>query len=242
MSEMVQMALMRTETKQQIGNRARMRERYLKDNRLESFAEQEALELLLSYCTRQNDTNELASKMLSVFGSFANLLDSHPLDIVKRCQVSENVSVLVSMVPHLARLYNHSKWERRVRIASSYTAGKYLVELFGDRNTEAIYILCLDAQRRLINAALVNVGTVEEAPVYIRNIVETALLYQSVSVVLSHNHPGGSQSASGADIESTRQVIRAFELLDIAVLDHIIVSGANYYSFAENGGLLGLRY
>jgi len=59
--------------------------------------------------------------------------------------------------------------------------------------------------------------------------------------VLSHNHPGGSNSASGADIEATRQVIRAFEMLEINVLDHIIVAGVNYFSFAENS-LLGLRY
>jgi len=240
MPDMVQMELVHMETRNS-GNRARMRERYLKDIKLESFAEQEALELLLSYCTRQTDTNELASKMLNVYGSLANLLDTHPIDIASRCHVSDNVSVLISMIPQLARLYNQSKWENKVRLASSYTAGKYLVELFSDRNTEAIYLLCLDAQRRLINAALVSEGTVEEAPVYIRNIIETALLHRSVSVALSHNHPGGSQSASGADIESTRQVIRAFELLDIAVLDHIIVSGANYYSFAQNG-LLGLRY
>jgi len=240
MSEMVQMELIHTEVKNP-GNRARMRERYLKDNKLESFAEQEALELLLSYCARQKDTTELASKMLRVYGSFANLLDTHPLDIAKRCQVSENVSVLISMVPHLARLYNQSKWEKKVRLVSSHTAGQYLIDLLGGRNTEVFYILCLDAQRRLTNAALVSEGTVEEAPIYIRNIVETALLHKSVSVVLAHNHPGGSQSASGADVEATRQIIRTFELLEINVLDHIIVSGESYYSFAESG-LLGLRY
>jgi len=63
-----------------------------------------------------------------------------------------------------------------------------------------------------------------------------------VSVVLAHNHPGGSVSASGADIEATRQIVRVFELLDIHVLDHIIVAGGKYYSFSENGGLLGLKY
>ena len=241
MSEMVQLELVPMEPKY-TGNRARLRERYFKDNKLESFAEQEALELLLTYCSRQKDTNMLASKMLGVYGSFANLLDTHPLDIAKRCQVSENVSALISMVPQLARLYNQSKWGKRVRLASSYAAGQYLVDLLSGRNTEALYILCLDAQRKLNNAALVNEGTVEEAPIYMRNIAELALLHKSVSVVVSHNHPGGSQSASGADIEATRQIIRTFELLDITVLDHIIVSGVNYFSFAENGGLLGLRY
>jgi len=224
------------------GRRARMRERYIKENGLDSFAEHEALELLLYYCIQQKDTNELAHRMLKEYGSLASLLDAHPLDIIKRCKVSEGTSVLVSMAPRLAKLYYQSKWEKNIRLTSPRLAGQYLVDMLGGRNTEAFYILCLDAQRRLNSTAMVSEGTVEEAPVYIRNIVQAALLHDAVSVVLSHNHPGGSVSASGADIEATRQIARAFELLDINVLDHIIVAGPKYFSFAENGGLLGLRY
>ena len=224
------------------GHRARMRERYIKDNGLDSFAEHEALELLLFYCIPQKDTNELAHKMLKEFGNLANLFDAHPIDIVKRCNVTENTSILISMMPRLAQRYFQSKWEKNVRLVTPQQAGQYLIDMYGSRNTEAFYILCLDAQRRLNNAVLVGEGTVEEAPVYIRNIVQTALLHNSVSVILSHNHPGGSVSASGADIEATRQIIRTFELLEITVLDHIIVAGSRYFSFAENGGLLGLRY
>ena len=224
------------------GHRARMRERYINGNGLDSFADHEALELLLFYCIPQKDTNGLAHQMLNEYGGLANLFDTHPLDIAKRCNVSENISVLVSMIPQLAKLYYQSKWEKNVRLVSSHLAGEFLIDLFRGRNTEALYILCLDSQRKLINAAQVSEGTAEETPIYIRNIVQTALLYNSVSVVLSHNHPGGSLSASGADIEATREVKRAFDLLEIKVLDHIIVSGVKYFSFAENGGLLGLRY
>lgn len=224
------------------GHRARMRERYVEHNGFESFNDQEALEMLLFYCVRQNDTSELAHKMINEYGSLSSLFDTNPLDIAKRCDVSEYVSVLITMIPQLAKLYAKSKWDKNVRLVSSSMAGKYLIDLFSGRNTEAFYILCLDAQRRLNHAVLVSEGSVEEAPIYIRNIVEMALLHNSVSIVLSHNHPGGSKSASGADIEATRQIIRAFELLEINVLDHIIVADCSYYSFAENGGLLGLRY
>jgi len=224
------------------GHRARMRERYINDNGLDSFAEHEVLELLLFYSIPQKDTNELAHRMLLEYGGLANLLDAHPLDIAKRCDVSANTAVLVSMMPQVAKRYFQSKWEKNVRLVSSQLAGQYLVDLFAGRTTEAFYILCLDAQRRLNNAALVSEGTVEEAPIYIRNIVQAALLHNAVSVVLSHNHPGGSISASGADMEATRQIVRAFEMLEINVLDHIIVAGPRYFSFAENGGLLGLRY
>ena len=224
------------------GRRARMRGRYLNGGGLDSFAEHETLELLLYYAIPQRDTNELAHKMLREYGGLANLFDAHPLDIARRCNVGENTAILVSLVPQMAKRYLQSKWEKNVRLVSSQSAGQYLVDLFAGRNTEAFYILCLDAQRRLNNAAMISEGTVEEAPVYIRNIVQTALLHNAVNVVLSHNHPGGSVSASGADIEATRQIVRTFELMDINVLDHIVVAGSKYFSFAENGGLLGLRY
>ena len=224
------------------GHRARMRERYMNDNGLDSFAEHEALELLLYYCIAQRDTNELAHKMLLEYGSIANLFDAHPKDIAKRCDVSENTAILIAMIPQLAKRYFQSKREKSIRLVTSQDAGRYLIDLFTGRNIEAFYILCLDAQRRLNHAALISEGTVEEAPIYIRNIVQTTLLYNSVSVVLAHNHPGGSVNASGADIEATRQIIRAFELLEINVLDHIIVADGGYFSFAENGGLLGLRF
>ena len=220
-----------------------LRERYINDNSFNSFTDFDVLKLLFSYCRiPQKNADSLAIYMLDEFGTFANLAEAHPEEIKSRCNVSEYTSVLISMIPKLAKLYLTNKWDKKVRLTTSTIAGKYITDLFVGKNNEAFYILCLDAQRRLNHAALISEGTVEEAPVYVRNIVQTALLYNSVSVVLAHNHPGGSVNASGADIEATRQIIRAFELLDINVLDHIIVAGGEYFSFSENGGLLGLRY
>ena len=219
-----------------------VKERFKAERNMDSFAEVEALEMLLFYASARNDAYELASKMLKEFGGLGNLFDAFPVDIEKRCGVTENTAILLSMVPKLAKKYSLSKWERSLRLFTSESAGKYLIDIFTDQRVEMFYILCLDAQRRLINCCRISEGTIEESPIYVRNIVQAALQHNSVSVVLAHNHPGCSITASGADVEATRQVVRAFELLDIIVLDHIIVAGAKYFSFAENGGLLGLRY
>ena len=103
------------------------------------------------------------------------------------------------------------------------------------RTYEAFYMCCLNSQNQLNYAALVHEGTINEAPVYPRIIVETALRYQANSVILAHNHPGGSLRPSSADIEVTRKISEALKTISVKVVDHIIVSGNDYYSFAENG-------
>ena len=83
-------------------------------------------------------------------------------------------------------------------------------------------------------ATLLHEGTINEAPVYPRLIVETALRHQAASIILAHNYPGGSLQPSQADVDVTRKIKQATEAISIIVADHIIVAGESYYSFAEN--------
>ena len=139
------------------------------------------------------------------------------------------------MIPQMSRKYLNKKWGEKLLINSSTKSGEYAVSLFVGRTYEAFYVLCLDAQNRINNSALVHEGTINEAPVYPRLIVETALRHQANSVILAHDHPGGSLRPSSADIEVTKKIINALGAISIKVIDHIIVAGDKYYSFAEKG-------
>lgn len=118
---------------------------------------------------------------------------------------------------------------------SSFKAGEYAISLFIGKSYECFFILCLDAQNRLNYAALVHEGTINEAPVYPRLIVETALSYRANSIILCHNHPGGSRQASSADIEATKRILLAMKSIGIGVMDHLIIADGGYVSFAESG-------
>ncbi|OLN29079.1 DNA repair protein RadC [Desulfosporosinus metallidurans] len=87
----------------------------------------------------------------------------------------------------------------------------------------------------MIYPALVHEGTIDQAPVYPRVIVETALRHKAHSVILAHNHPGGSPSPSPQDIEVTKRIRVALEPISISVIDHIIAAGEAYVSCAEKG-------
>lgn len=216
------------------GHRERVRERFMEEG-LDSFKDHEILELLLYYCVRQRDTNALAHKMLKEYGTLHDLLEAHPRDIARRCKVSLNTATLISLCVPLARRYMNRKWGERPVLNSSFKAGEYAMTLFAGRIYEAFFAICLDSQNRVNHAALVHEGTINEAPVYPRLIVETALRHKASSVILAHNHPGGSLKPSVADIEVTKKIYAALKSISINVVDHIIVAGQSYTSFAEQG-------
>jgi len=216
------------------GHRKRVRERFMEEG-LDGFKDHEILELLLYYCVRQRDTNALAHRMLMEYGTLHDLLEAHPRDIARRCKVSLNTATLISLCVPLARRYMNRKWGERPVLNSSFKAGEYAMTLFAGRIYEAFFAICLDSQNRVNHAALVHEGTINEAPVYPRLIVETALRHKASSVILAHNHPGGSLKPSVADIEVTKKIYAALKSISINVVDHIIVAGQSYTSFAEQG-------
>jgi len=116
---------------------------------------------------------------------------------------------------------------------SSNKASDFAINLFIGKHYECFYMLCLDAQNRLNHAALIFEGTIDSAPIYPRLIVENALAYRATSVILSHNHPGGSTSPSNADIDATKKISAAFDTINVRVMDHIIVADDKYTSFAD---------
>lgn len=216
------------------GHRNRIKERYMEEG-LDSFSDHEIIELLLFYCIPKRDTNELAHRMVKEYGTLHDLLEADPRDIARRCKVSLNTATLISLAAPLSRRYLKQKWGNRPIVNSSTLAGNYALSLFAGRIYECFFIICLDSQNHVNHAALVHEGTINEAPVYPRVIVETALRHKANSIILAHNHPGGSLKASNADIDVTRKICQAMKPISISVVDHIIVAGDRYISFAEQG-------
>jgi DNA repair protein RadC len=201
---------------------------------LDAFEDHQVLEFLLFYCIPMKDTNEIAHKMLNEFGSLASLFEAQPEDIVKRCNVSLNTAVFISVIPSLARRYFRAKWGDKPLLNSSAKAGEYVLSILSGRTYEVFYVICLDSQNRVNYAALVHEGTINEAAVYPRLIVEAALRHKAASVILAHNHPGGGMQPSKSDIEVTLRIKEALKAISIGTVDHVIAAGDKYFSFAEN--------
>jgi len=213
-------------------HRQRMRKRY-KQQGLNSFHDHEVLEILLYYCYPRQDTNKIAHKMLREFKTLQNLFDANVETLMARLGCTENIAVLINLMPAIAKRYLQSKWGDKVTLVNAETAGEYTINLFAGDHIESFYVLCMDTRLRLNHVALIASGTIDEVPIFTRELVRKVLEYHATSVILAHNHPGGTTRPSLSDDAVTTKIRDALELINVPVIDHIIVAGDKYFSYAQ---------
>jgi DNA repair protein RadC len=216
------------------GHRDRLRNRFLAEG-LDNFNQHQILELLLFYTIPRRDTNPIAHNLIKQYGSLPAVLEAGYENLTKVSGLSHNTAVFLTLLPELCRRYLKEKWGDKPVLNSSEKAGKYAVTLFHGRQYEVFYAICMDSQNRVNYADLVHEGTIDSAPVYPRVIIESALRHKATGIILAHNHPGGSLKPSSADIDATKKIKAACETISVRVVDHIIVAGDQYFSFADRG-------
>ena len=217
------------------GHRERLRRRFLEDG-LDSFEDHQLLEFLLFHVIPRRDTNPVAHRLMKRFGSFSAVLEADPKDVTGVEGVGDKAAAFLSMLPQVTRRYFHDRVARdRPKLTAFEAVAGYLIPLMAGRVEEVFYVLCLDSQGRVIYPALVGKGTVKDAAVHSRHVVEVAARHRAVSVLLAHNHPGGEARPSRQDRDLTRLLVQALGPLDIHVPDHFIIEGNQVFSFAREG-------
>lgn len=220
------------------GHRERLREQYFRQG-LESFSDVQVLELLLFYVFRRGDTNEIAHRLLENFGSLKGVFTARPEQLSKVEGMGKESAILVSMIRAMFCRYQQCEAMdlERQKIANRETAQKYCVSLLAGQRSEQFRVICLDAQCKVLGNRKITDGSLSEVAAYPRVVVETALNYNAHSVILCHNHPGGTAAPSPEDISSTLQLQKLLGGLGIMVLDHIIVAGMTPYSMVQHGDM-----
>lgn len=216
------------------GHRKRVKNRFLNEG-LDGFEDHQVLEMLLFYSIPYKDTNEIAHNLLIKYGSLSGVFEADPKDLSTTIGVGENSAVLLSLIPSLARRYLKNKLDEKPQLTNTEIAANYIKNYFIGRTNEAFYCICLDSQLKVVFPALVSEGTVKEAAVFPRQVVETVIRHNASSVILSHNHPGGIIKPSEDDVFLTQRLVNILEPLSVKVRDHIIFCGEEYYSFSRNG-------
>ena len=128
-------------------------------------------------------------------------------------------------------------FDNEVKVLNCNDLIDYLKYRFIDKEKEIFKLIFFNTQCRIIKEEDMFLGTIDRTVVYLREVVKMSLKYNAKSIILVHNHPGGSKLPSKKDLETTKNLIDILAYVDVKVSDHIIICGNEYYSFLENGDI-----
>ncbi|MCI6376184.1 MAG: DNA repair protein RadC [Clostridiales bacterium] len=216
------------------GHRQRMRERFLRHG-LDGFADHEVLELMLFYAIPQRNVNPLAHALIDRFGSLHGVLEASVEELSKVDGMGAYASAFLSLFSQVARRVEWSRAGERELISNRGMAERHCLRLLDGLREEHFYVVCLDGQMRLIKDVLIARGTLVEVPAYPRVVAEAVLRHNAHSVLLCHNHPGGSVVPSRQDVDMTRALLGLLQSIDVYLADHVIVAQGRALSMVGAG-------
>lgn len=202
---------------------------------LDMFKEHEALELLLFYAIPRKDTNEIAHNLINRFKTFGQVLDAPISELEKVEGVGHNTAVYLKLLRDAQRYYGIHKETADEILNDINDCGRYLIKYFDAMRVETVYLLGLDAKKKVLCCREIAKGSVNSAAVSVRKIVEIALSENLTSVILAHNHPSGLALPSAEDLYTTKRVAYALASVDVKLVDHIVVFDKEFVSMVQSG-------
>jgi len=201
-----------------------------------SLSDSELMGILISSGNKEKSAIDLAREVLAL--AHNNLRELGRLSVTELQKIKgigEAKAITIAAAMELGRRRQMSEGLDRATISRSKDAIPIIMPLLQDLTYEVFCVLYLNNSGKLIRNELLSSGGLTATVADVRIILKNALLYNASRIIIAHNHPSGSLTASQADIALTRQVRQAAEIMDITLLDHIIIAGNNYVSLADEG-------
>lgn len=214
------------------GHRERVRDRFLQEG-LSSFSDVQALELLLFYSIPRQDTNPIAHNLLERFGSLQNIFEADVSDIASVEGVGMNSAILIRLLPEMTRKFWINEKKAKAKLRTVEEAAAFIKPILFGVPVEHVYIFCLDNNYRIKHYDCISQGSVGDATIDLRSVVQCAIRLNSNKLLLAHNHPGGQSAPSDTDVATTRVISEALGPLGIDLIDHIIFSDHEFFSFSQ---------
>ena len=198
------------------------------------LSDAELLAILLGSGSKREHALSLARRILGNSPAPLRSLGRMPASRLMEFEgVGPGKAVVVLAAMELARRFAVSPAPRNRPIRQSRDAFEQLRPLLSDLIHEEFWVLYLNNANRVQNSFQLSKGGLTGTLVDVRLILKKALELGAVGLILAHNHPSGNLRPSKADLQITRKTKKAAALMDIRLLDHLIVHGSEYYSFAD---------
>ena len=215
------------------GHRARLRGRLLTDP--EGLLDHELVEYLLALAIPRRDTKALAKAVLREFGGIGGLMAADAVALQRIDGMGETAAAAVRIAQATAIRMIRAEVSARPVLANWQALLDYLRADMAHDGVERFRVLHLNTRNMLIRDEVMHKGTVDQAAVYVREVIRRALELGSAAIILVHNHPSGDPAPSRADIEVTRSIAEAGKRLNIAVHDHLIIGTSGHITLRAQG-------
>ncbi len=194
-----------------------------------ALSDQDLLAILIGKGTQGMNVMTLAGKLVKVVDEKG--LELHPDDLVQFDGVGNAKATLILAAIEFAR--------RRIKPEGTKIETPAdvlpLIRHYADRKQEHFISTSINGANEVMNIRVVSIGLVDSTSVHPREVFADAMTDRASSVIVAHNHPAGSLEPSAWDVEVTKQLKAAGEIVGVALLDHIIFNRTGYYSFLESG-------
>lgn len=211
----------------------RPREKLLSSG-VEALNDAELLAIIIGKGTTNNTAIDLSYAILSRFGSLTNLSKAGISELLKIKGIGYAKACQIKAAMELSKRLGNKSILDNPQISSAKDVYDLMKGKFFQEKKEYFYILLLDIKNRLIKECKITEGILTASIVHPREVFNPAIKESAASIILIHNHPSEDPKPSSEDIEITNQIKEAGNILGIRVLDHIIIGGKSYFSFAES--------
>lgn len=202
-----------------------------------ALSNEELLAIILRTGTNNKPALKVAEDVLHTKDAYDGKLMSLYHKSIKQLMEIEGIgevkAIKLKCLTELSIRMAKERLENRQIFQSPEDIAKYYMEALRHLNVEKVYLLCLNSQLQLIKECELSSGTINASLISPREIFIEALNAGAVHILLVHNHPSGDPKPSKADIQISKKVMAAGEMMDIQLLDHIIIGDHSYVSLKE---------
>jgi DNA repair protein RadC len=204
-----------------------------------ALKEEELVAIILRTGTRDAPVLELARRLLSHYGGLGGLARVSASELQRYPGLGMAKAVELQAALELGRRLGGLHPEARPQVRSPADLANLLIPEMAYLEQEHLRVVLLNTKNQVLAAPEVYVGSLNTSVVRVAELFREAIRQNAAAVIVVHNHPSGDPTPSNEDVQVTRQIAEAGELLDIEVLDHLVIGHQRYISLKERG--LGFR-
>lgn len=200
------------------------------------LSDAELFAIIIGSGTKEETAVDVARNLISSNGNSIRELSRIPVDrLTERKGIGPSKAIAIAAVFEIAKRFASTEIKALAQIQSSAYAAKIISPILRDLSHEECWVMYLNRANKLISKERLSIGGVSATVVDVKIVIKNALEKLASSIILIHNHPSGNPKPGENDKVQTRLLKDAAALFDISLLDHLIIAGDEYFSFADDG-------